>query len=127
MDAQEQALWSNVVMAVNRINEPVEWLWDGRLYILKPNEHRMMPKHVVLAGIKAHPTSINPEDGQITESVIGIEGDKAYPYTPLKLTLEELKDRDKAGDDTVLVGGKFTKKKLVNLRATSEPLAISME
>lgn len=93
----------DIVTAVNRSSKPLEWRFNGRVFMLKANEERPMNLTYVLYGVRRHPRmgTYDPTFENQHESLIGIkEMADQYPVTPLEQSdCPEAIDRSKLPED----------------------------
>ena len=117
MDSAEQALFSDVVVLVNRSKHPLEFTYGGQPQVFGPGEKKSMPRHIAEHGIGRCPI-LAEENGVIIESFFGIEGNKTYTCEPTDIDPEEIRHLEKTeGADKVILGGEIIKKKLLDLKS----------
>jgi len=120
----------DIVKLVNRIKEPLEFMYDSNLYILKGGESRLLPKHIAIHAIKSAPIRIDAATGMIMDSMFGISiytsdgsaGKDLYPTTPIDIDPEEVRTANKL-DAQIVPGDTRLKKKTINLKPHNENFA----
>lgn len=131
MDSQEQALWSDIVYLKNRVNKPLEFMWDSKLYVVPARNSvgkkgLKVPRFLALHGIQKFPVKVEASTGLVEESLLGIdEEDSPYPVTPLEQWDEKTwKESDKAQmPKKTFVDGKVAERGVVELAAHRESFA----
>lgn len=92
-----------VVTAVNRTSEPLNWRFNGVQYDLAPHQKRPLNLTYVLYGIRRHPVmgTYDPAYEHQHQSLIGIEEmAEVYPVTPIEQSdAVEAIDRSKLPED----------------------------
>lgn len=105
MDSIEQMMYQDVVKLVNRTNEPLEFMYDSRLFIVKPDKALSIPRFIAEYGLAKYHTKADPSTGLPTESLLGVEEDPSWPTGKIKgADVQQTLDADKLGQGETIMG-----------------------
>ncbi|HWR72782.1 MAG TPA: hypothetical protein VN604_06405 [Nitrospirota bacterium] len=120
MDSIEQARYQDIVKLVNRTDEPLEFMFDSRLFIVKPGKALNIPRFIAEYGITKYHTKADPLTGLPVESLMGIEDDPDWPTEKVKgANVEETLEADKLGQGETIMGPPRKMRK-ISLRGAKE-------
>lgn len=95
LDQVEAARYADIVNVVNRSSKPVEFLYDGNVFLFKPNEKKPLPRFIAEHGINKLPITVDQFSTITLTSFLGIEGSEQYPTTPVDLAPADIAEDSK--------------------------------
>ncbi len=123
MNEQEQTRYADIVVLVNRTEDPQEFRHNSRVYVIPPKGKRSMPRFIAQHACEQLATSYG-DNGYPSGSFLGIEKaddtgavkeDGLFPTTPISPEeVEAINNSDKFGAE-VEDGGKLITKKRVKV------------
>ena len=117
-----------IVVLRSRTGKTEEFMHNSRVYIVDVKKGLRVQRFIAELGLRQNALRWNPGHGGVDESLLYIEDDlgtpEETPRTPITAKeIEEIKQTDGLGEDSIMINGQLVKKTRINLSPRKENYA----
>jgi hypothetical protein len=113
--------FDEIVTVKTRTGKDEEFTFDSRPFIIDAKKGIKVSRFMADAAVAQNALRWNPGTGLVEEAMVYVEDDEVLPSTPITADeINEIKQTDGLGEDSMIIDGKIVKKTRINLKPRKE-------